>query len=184
MEKKNKIWLTSDLHFGHDREFLWSPRGFANSYEHDEAVIKNWNEKVSWVDEVYLLGDLMLGDNEKGIRKLQQLAGKWHIILGNHDTDTRIELYKQLPQVIDIQYATVLKYNGYRFYLSHYPTMTANFDKDKSLKTRTISLCGHSHTKDRFCDWDKGLIYHVEMDAHGCQVVSIEQIINDIKEKK
>ena len=39
----SKIFLTSDTHFGHDREFLWGPRGFRSSIEHDEAVIANWN---------------------------------------------------------------------------------------------------------------------------------------------
>ena len=29
----------------HDRAFLWSPRGFENSKEHDEAIIKNWNSE-------------------------------------------------------------------------------------------------------------------------------------------
>ena len=28
---------------------------------------------------------------------------------------------------------------------------------------------------------DKGLIYHVELDAHNCYPVSIDQIIEDIK---
>lgn len=181
MEKKNKIWLTSDLHFGHDREFLWSPRGFASSYEHDEAVIKNWNEKISWLDEVYLLGDLMLGDNEKGIRKLQQLAGKWHIILGNHDTNTRIELYKQLPQVIDIQYATMFKYNGYRFYCSHFPTMTANLEKE-SLKQCTINLYGHTHQQTNFYN-DIPFMYHVGLDSHNNSPVLIDEAIQDMQNK-
>ena len=61
-----KIWFTSDTHFGHIKDFLWSPRGFNSIEEHDEIIIKNWNELVAPEDEVYHLGDVMLNDNEHG----------------------------------------------------------------------------------------------------------------------
>ena len=41
-----KIWFTSDLHFGHDREFLWGPRGFENIQEHDAVIFEKWNSVV------------------------------------------------------------------------------------------------------------------------------------------
>ena len=75
------IYVTSDLHFSHNKEFLYKPRGFNSIEEHDEQIIKNWNEIITDEDEVYILGDLMLNDNEGGIRKLQQLKGKIHIIV-------------------------------------------------------------------------------------------------------
>ena len=46
-----------------------------------------------------------------------------------------------------------------------------------------IDLCGHTHTDDRFADFDNGLIYHVELDAHDNRPVRIDQIIEDIKDK-
>jgi calcineurin-like phosphoesterase family protein len=63
----SKIFITSDLHFGHDRGFLYEPRGFSNIESHDETVIQNWNSVVEPEDEVYILGDLMLNDNSHGI---------------------------------------------------------------------------------------------------------------------
>ena len=36
----NKIWLTSDLHFCHNRDFIYEPRGFASVHEMNEAIIK------------------------------------------------------------------------------------------------------------------------------------------------
>ena len=45
---ENKIWFTSDPHFGHQKEFLWGPRGFNSSLEHDEAIIQNWNSVVDY----------------------------------------------------------------------------------------------------------------------------------------
>lgn len=179
-----RIWLSSDLHFCHNRDFVYQPRGFDSVQEMNEAIVKNWNELVSWDDEVYLLGDCMLNDNYEGCKLLNSLAGKIYIITGNHDTATRVQEYVNLrPTILHLGLAHILKYNGYIFYLSHYPTLCGNSDDDKPLKSRVINLCGHVHTKDPFADWDKGLIYHVELDAHDNKPVLLDNIINNIKEK-
>lgn len=77
-----------------------------------------------------------------------------------------------------------VKLEGYRFLLSHYPTLVGKYnDNDKPLKKKLINLCGHRHVSDKFADFDKGLIYHVEVNAHNNQIVSLPQIIQDIEEK-
>ena len=180
-----RIWLTSDLHFGHDKDFIYKPRGFQSIEEHDQAIIKNWNSLVSWDDEVWCLGDCMLNDNEGGIRKLNQLAGNIYILAGNHDTSTRIQLYSNIrPTIHTMGLAYILKHKGYSFYLSHYPTLTSNLDDEKPLNRRVINLCGHVHTQDKFSDMDKGLIYHVELDAHDMKPVLLDDIIENIKNYK
>ena len=75
-----RIFVTSDLHFGHDRGFLYEPRGFDNIEDHDEAVIANWNSVVNEDDDVYVLGDLMLNDNAHGVECIKRLNGTIHII--------------------------------------------------------------------------------------------------------
>lgn len=180
-----KIWLTSDLHLGHNQPFMYEPRGFKTIEEHDKTIIENWNKLVSWDDEVWLLGDCMLNDNEGGIRKLNQLVGKIYILAGNHDTSSRIQLYANIrPTILTMGLAYILKYQGYHFYLSHYPTFCSNYDDDKPLKRQMISLCGHSHTTDRFKDMDKGTVYHVELDAHDNKPILLDDIIEDIKKYK
>ena len=78
-----------------------------------------------------------------------------------------------------IGYATILKYNHYHFYLSHYPTLTTNFDDiNKPLKKRILCLAGHTHSKEIFESCGS---YNVSVDAHNCFPVSIDKIINDFK---
>ena len=84
-----KIYLTSDLHLGHDREFIWKARGFNSIQEMNEAYVERWNSVVDNEDDVYVLGDLMLGNNDIGMNYLNQLNGNIHIVLGNHDTPSR-----------------------------------------------------------------------------------------------
>ena len=177
----NKIWITSDLHFGHQREFLYEPRGFTSIYDHDEEIIKNWNSVVDVDDDVYILGDIMLNDNEYGIKLFKRLKGKIHIIRGNHDTDARMELYSKCWNVVEICEGKFLKVNKQNYFLSHYPSLTSNFDEDKPLYKKIINLCGHSHYQNKFQDMDKGIIYHCELDAHNCYPVCIDTIIEDIK---
>ena len=177
------IYITSDLHLNHNKFFCYIPRGFQSVEEMNNAIVKRWNAVITDEDDVYILGDLMLNDIDGGMELLENLNGRLHIIFGNHDTGTRQELYKEARNVVEIcGYATVIKYKKYVFYLSHYPTLTSNYDVDKPLKARVINLCGHSHTEDRFADMDKGLIYHCDLDAHNCEPVLIDDVIWDIKE--
>lgn len=176
------IYLTSDLHFGHDRKFLWGPRGFASSLEHDEAVIRNWNAVVGEDDNVYVLGDLMLGDNAHGMECLGQLNGHLHIIFGNHDTNTRQKLYSASPNVVEIcGWATALNYRKYHFYLSHFPTLTGNLEKE-SLHQMTLNLYGHTHQQDKFFE-DRPYMYCVGLDANNNTPVLLDSIIENMKEK-
>lgn len=180
-----KIWLTSDLHLCHDKEFIYKPRGFHSVDEMNTCIFNNICQTVTNDDDLYILGDCFLNDNELGMEILKNLPGRKTIIFGNHDTPTRQELIEKnainMYNISVAGYGYVLKYRGYIFYLSHYPTLTSNFDEHKPLKRRVVSLCGHTHTQDKFIDMDKGLIYHVELDAHQNNVVLIDDIIEDIK---
>lgn len=175
------IWLTSDLHLCHDREWIYKPRGFNSVYEMNAAIVENWNNTVSMEDDVYVLGDLMLNDNDEGLRLIKSLKGNIHIVLGNHDTDSRIEFYNQCWNVVEVENALRLKYNGYHFFMTHYPCITANLEKE-SLKQCTINLFGHTHQQNNFYQ-DMPFMYHVGVDSHKCVPVSIEQVIEDCKAK-
>ena len=175
------IWLTSDTHFGHDKDFVWNARGFENIEQHNQEIIKRWNEVVKKDDIVYHLGDVMLGDLESGMECLKQLNGQIKIVLGNHDTKNRVKAYKELDNVEILGYATMLKYKKYHFYLSHYPTLTSNMDEDKPLKARVLNLYGHTHQTTKFLDGH--LNYHVGIDTHGCPI-KLDNIIEEIKERK
>ncbi len=109
------------------------------------------------------------------------LKGKIHIVLGNHDTNTRIELYKTLPNVVEVVYATMICYKKYHFFLTHYPCMTGNLEKE-SLKACTLNLYGHTHQKQNFYQ-DMPFIYHVGCDSHNCAPISLDQIIEDMNNK-
>lgn len=174
------IFLTSDLHFGHNRGFIYEPRGFSSIDEHDVEIIKRWNERVEPNDEVYILGDLMLNDNIHGLECLNQLNGIKHVIRGNHDTDVRWQLYFDNNMRVH-GWSDVIRYRKYHFYLSHFPTLTGNLEAE-SLHQCTLNLFGHTHSKDMFYE-DRPYMFNVALDAHNCYPVLLDDIIEHMKNK-
>lgn len=178
----SQIYLTSDWHLNHSREFIYKPRGFNSVYEMNDAIISRYNEVVNSEDDVYVLGDLMLGDNDEGIRLIKQLKGNIHVVRGNHDSDARMELYSKCYNIVEITEGQFFKWNGYHFYLSHYPTVTSNLEKGPELRKHVLNLYGHTHQITNFYN-EIPYLYHVGVDSHNCYPVSIENVIKDIQEK-
>lgn len=177
----NKHYFISDLHFGHEREFIYKARGFDSIYEMNEEYVKRWNETVDNEDDVYVLGDLMLGAPHN-IEYIRRLNGKIHIVLGNHDTATREAMYKELPNVVEVAEVGIrFKYHKYHFVLTHYPMLTGNLERE-SLTQMTCNIYGHTHQKADFYE-DRPYMYCVCADSNGGYPEEIEEIILNMKNK-
>lgn len=175
------VYLTSDLHFGHDREFVWKVRGYESVQEMNLAQVSKWNKTVTDEDDVYALGDLMLGD-PSNIEFIKQLKGKIHIVLGNHDTANREKMYRELPNVVEVAEVGIrLKHKKHHFVLTHYPMLTGNLEKE-SLKQMTLNLYGHTHQTSNFYN-DMPFLYHVGVDSHNGYPVLLEDIIEEMYAK-
>ena len=175
-------WFISDLHFCHNRPFIYEPRGFNSVYDMNETLVKNINERVSWADDLYILGDCFLNNNEEGIKLMKRLPGTKYIIWGNHDTDARKEILMNAGfDFICLGNVYLLDYGKYHFYLCHYPTMTANFDDKKPLNKKLLSISGHTHSP---LVWDAAGGYNVAPEAHNNYPVSIEDIIKAFEIRK
>lgn len=178
------IYFTSDPHFGHDRAFIYGPRGFGNIQEHDNTIIENWNKVVKPEDTVYLLGDVALKDNDNALKCVNSLNGNIMLIRGNHDTQIRWDMYSDktlCPNITILGYADLLNYKGYHLYMSHFPTMTGNLEKE-SLKKCTCNLFGHTHQKAKFYN-DLPYLFHVGVDSNNCTPISIDEVIENMKQE-
>ena len=173
----SNTFFISDTHFNHDKEFLYKPRGFSSVEEMNEVIIENWNKVVAPNDTVYHLGDIVLSDIEQGIDIIYRLSGKIRLAIGNHDTENKLARFKALGLFDDIQFGYRINYHHKKFLLTHYPQLTGNFDSSK-----TYSLHGHTHAVSAFCEYD--MMYSVGCDAHNCQPVAFEEVIQDINNHK
>lgn len=174
-----KIFLTSDTHFNHNKDFIFKPRGFSTVEEMNETIVKNWNSVIADEDTVYMLGDVMMGEDlQAGLRLISKLKGQKYLAFGNHDTENRLKAFKTNHFFKDIQMGYRIKYGKKIFILTHYPTVTANGED-----TRIINLFGHTHQQENFYE-DRLYMYHIGMDSHNCIPICIDDIIAEIRAKK
>lgn len=172
------IWFTSDLHFGHDKDFIWKARGYESVQDMNEQQVEKFNSKVQPEDTVYILGDVIMGNSTISEQYLARLNGQKIIILGNHDTNSRIEIYKKYAD--KIVYADLLKYKKRTIYLSHFPTVTAN--TGDTLGHCTLNFYGHTHQTTDFYE-DRYNMFHVGVDSHNGYPILIDDALAAIKEK-
>ena len=78
-------YFIADPHFGHVNILQLSNRPFKTIQEHDDTLIKNWNNVVKPADEIYILGDLTMSKDGKYANSLlSKLNGRKYLINGNH----------------------------------------------------------------------------------------------------
>ena len=70
LKPNQKIWYTSDLHFGHRNVIRFCERPFENEKEMGKALIENWNETVGDNDIVFVIGDTFWFNDSHSIKKV------------------------------------------------------------------------------------------------------------------
>ena len=174
------IYFTSDWHFNHDKDFIWKKRGYNSVEEMNDDLINKICSTLDEGDELWVLGDLVMGDIDKAAAVLSSIPYSVHFLVGNHDTLRRINLYDSLGWV-NHERAIQVTDGNWDFYLSHYPTITMNYD-DAKKHHPLINLHGHTHYQNKFYN-DNPYMYNVGVDSQNGYPVSIDKIKADIKEK-
>ena len=169
------IFFTSDLHFGHSNIIRTAQRPFDTVEEMDAALIRNWNERVSPADEVYLLGDFTMRGPQYAMRILRHLNGKKYEIRGNHDQFVdRASFDRSLFDWVKDYHKLICQ--GVQLILFHYPI--AEWDQAHH---GSIHLHGHQHNPPAYNlqNAAHGLRrYDVGVDANGMAPVSIDRILS------
>lgn len=191
---KERVWFTSDLHWGHRNIVKFCPQRqteFGLSLDdpdmlmkHDDALINQWNNTVSKHDTVYILGDLSFAPAEETKKMLEKLHGKKHLILGNHDASCKgLENYfESVSQIKEVWF----KRHMYSFLdehmhctLCHFPLIAWNRRMHGS-----IHLHGHLHgSGDDLNTNSEELRVDVGFDSKlgNCNLISLEQLYQYMK---
>jgi calcineurin-like phosphoesterase family protein len=82
----SKIWFTADPHFGHKNIIKLENRPFDSIKIMDDFMIKNWNDRISKNDTVFIAGDFSFHNKLKTSEIISQLNGNKILVRGNHDT--------------------------------------------------------------------------------------------------
>lgn len=155
----NKIWFTSDSHFGHRNVIEHDKRPFkaancscvpATDTKHryvcqacvdemDRILIDKWNSQVNKNDTVWHLGDLCFRSKMPADWYIKRLNGRINIVWGNHD-DSREAAFKYRDLFTSWQDYKYLKINGQKITLFHYKC-----EVWRSSGRGSWHLYGHSH---------------------------------------
>ena len=170
------VYFTSDLHLGHENVIKLCNRPFDSIEEMDEALIHNWNRKVTNGDTVYVLGDLMYKSKKPPEEYLRQLKGKKHLIVGNHDRSwySKCQLDSSFLSVNNLLYMT----DGKRQYtLCHDPMMSWPH------MARCYMVFGHIHGNTDAEYWPliqrSDLMLNGGVDVNGFEPVTFDEMLNN-----
>jgi len=162
-----KIWFTSDTHFGHTNILEFSSRPFKTVDEMDAELITRWNAIVGKKDIIYHLGDFALCDVKRATNAMRRLNGRIRLVRGNHDQKIiKGELESMFEWVKD--YFELTGPNKVKIVLSHYAFETWNKSHFGSWQ-----LHGHSHGSLVFRDVKR---LDVGVDTHDYRPYSIYEI--------
>jgi calcineurin-like phosphoesterase family protein len=79
------LWFTSDNHFSHVRINELAGRPFSSVEEGNEVMVENWNRVVSPTDDVWVIGDFVMGQKSETLSIVSRLNGNIFLVPGNHD---------------------------------------------------------------------------------------------------
>lgn len=166
------LWFTSDTHFGHAKILEHNRRPFIDVADMDAELIRRWNAVVAPTDTVWHLGDFSLWHHTDPAVYRSQLHGTIHLVCGNHDLRKHHQVWPPLlPLFASIQHVKYLRWEGHRFFLSHYAHRTWPRSHHGS-----FHLYGHSHGSLP----NYGRSMDVGVDAQQYQPISIRAVVEQL----
>lgn len=168
------IYFTADTHFGHENVIRYERRPFQTAEEMDEALIQNWNRKVSPEDDIYILGDLTLKGPQQANALLERLQGRKYLIRGNHDGYVDRASFRK-EHFLWVRDYYELPYRGRWFILCHYPLLSWN-----GMRRGAFQLHGHQHNHPRYNESNRKMgvtQLDVGADAQAMAPVSVEELL-------
>lgn len=171
------ILFTADQHLGHTNIIKLCGRPFADVQEMDEALIDNWNSRVTNGDTVYIIGDLLFRNCAPAEEYLQRLKGRKHLILGNHDKDwikrgdiaKYFQTIERLAEIGDVKRKLVL---------CHYPMMSWN-----GMARGSCMIHGHIHANTHADYWpllkNNPNILNAGVDINGFSPVPFDELMEN-----
>lgn len=172
-----KVFYISDLHLQHEKILQMGRDMFSSIEEHDTTILENWKSVVGKDDVVYILGDITMKPDYKGLyEQLKPLPGHKHLIVGNHDHrwmdagDKRVlHLFESIEQM------AIINDNGRRVVLCHYP-----FAEWPLAYHGAYHVFGHIHnsrdlTYDIVCMQERAL--NACVDVTGFKPVTLDELI-------
>ena len=191
------IFIASDLHINHSNILKYCPNRMSGRplpesgteeykseiHRMNELIISNWNSVVDPDDEVYILGDVAMGQIHLSPVLIRRLNGKKYLIAGNHDKTLR-KLIDNNPEELGDLFVWIKDVHEMFWkvgdlkvpiFMSHYPVSHWNMMVSDYNKT-SIHFHGHLHCSNGKHAHD-GAIMDVGIDGNDLFPYSLEEAV-------
>ena len=169
-----KLWLWSDLHFGHKNIIGFSDRPFVGINHMNQCLVEYYNDYVQDDDVCIWGGDISFLNSMRTNQLLDLCRGYKILIVGNHDFER-----KNLKQMnFDEQHLLYhLQHDDMSFVLTHYPM--------ENLPWPHFNIHGHIHVGGQW-DWEKygEQMYNINCEFHGYKPITFAQIAEQCAMRK
>lgn len=191
----SKVAFISDLHICHEKPFILNPRGFESALAGYEAIVRDWNGKISNEYDVYVLGDTVVGAGKGGLDKINEFLlsvnyRNLYLMPGNHfsgykqllqnsyslegfvrgvEMDAFIEKKENIGNVFLLPNYHEILVGNKLIVLSHYPMYSWN-------EAANGSWMIHGHTHGNIQGHVKGKILDIGVEVIGNAPVTFEEI--------
>lgn len=174
-------FFTSDQHFFDPAIMVFSDRPYSSPEEMNEAMIRNFEARVSDGDEVYILGDIFggkppadqIGEMKSIFKRLGIDRRPFHLVKGNHDKLSDDDYISVGFRTVKSGF-TFIEAAGRRMMLTHDPCMVQPRD--------TLAICGHIHTlfSENWAPHRNTFTVNVSVEMRGYAPVSEDEIADII----
>lgn len=205
----SRFW-TSDLHIGHLNIIPFCGRPFEKDVvEHfalgdatvqipdvdamNQAILDNYNSVVSPIDEVWFVGDVVMGTFSVNIEFMRRFHGRKFLVPGNHDRCHKMspKWAKWQPSYEAVGFTVLpsqmmVDLAGEAVKVCHFPYTGDSQGEDRYSGLRPDDeghwlIHGHTHSDQRV-DREHRML-HVGVDAWDLTPVSDDQLISLMKEE-
>ena len=182
----DKLYMTSDSHWGHFNITKYCHRPFESRSQMDRALIANWNAVVPEDGIVVHCGDFML-PHKTGDKEYKKIWNKLNfktlvLCRGNHD---RIDCgyYQYNNKTVIVVDIAMINVEGIKIMAIHYPISAYPAD---------YNIFGHIHTlSDGTCDGEDADVIHklkktqydVGVDQNGYTPISYRKLMDIFRNK-
>lgn len=177
-------YFTSDTHFGHANIIRYSRRPFQDVDGMNDSLVEAWNDTVRPTDEVWHLGDVVMGNAAESLELIAYLHGRKLLVPGNHDRcwegHKKPGAWAQTYELAGFEIMpsqTSLRLADREVQLCHFPYEGDSHDQDRYDSHRPADrgqwlLHGHVHDKWR----QHGRQVNVGMDVWDYRPVAVESL--------
>lgn len=147
----------------------------------NELIISNWNSVVAPKDDVYILGDVAMGQIVEAPALIRRMNGNKMLVRGNHDktlskrikTDPEYaDLFVWVRDYYEVGYKHSVTGKKYSLVMSHFPFRMWNH-----MSQGSMMLHGHLHGSP--CDVP-GRIKDVGIDTNNLKPYLMEDVIDQL----